>query len=218
MYSFIRNLNISRKYKLVSSYVSRGTILDIGCGTGELLSYFKSRKWETLGIEPDNEARKFASQVNRISVLEESHIKDIDSNSKDVVSMWHVLEHVEELNERIVQIKRIVKDDGVMIFALPNLNSPDAIKYGKFWAGLDVPRHLYHFTEETFSRLMSKHCLKLVESVPMKFDAYYVSMLSEKYRGGSFGKLKAVMEGYRSNRRAKKDNNYSSMIFVVKKV
>ncbi len=218
IYSFVRNLNLQRKYKVVTKYVSRGTIMDIGCGTGELLSFFKSKKWKTIGVEPDMEARKLAEKEHHITVFDEPHIKNIENNSLDVVSMWHVLEHVEDLNERVSDIKRIVKDDGIMVFALPNIKSPDAIKYGKFWAGLDVPRHLYHFSEKTFEQLLTKHGLKLIRSIPMKFDAYYVSMLSEKYKGSGLILLKAFFAGLNSNLKAKKDNNYSSMIFVVKKV
>ena len=218
IYGFIRNLNISRKYNIVSSYVPRGTILDIGCGTGELLAFFKKNGWKTKGVEPNQKARQTAVSTNNVDVLGEDEINQIDLESQDVVSMWHVLEHVEELNTRIAQVKRLTRKNGVMIFALPNLNSPDSKKYGKYWAGLDVPRHLYHFTEDSFSRLMDKHNLKLIKSIPMKFDAYYVSMLSEKYLKNSFGIIRAIFSGFSSNTKAKKNNNYSSMIFVVKKV
>jgi len=218
LYGFVRNMNISNKYNIVSSYVSRGTILDIGCGTGELLAYFKKRGWKTIGVEPNAKARQTAISLNNVDVLPEEELTQLESGSQDVVSMWHVLEHVENLNDRIIDVKRITADNGVMIFALPNLNSPDAKKYGKYWAGLDVPRHLYHFTEESFSRLITKHNLKLAKSIPMKFDSYYVSMLSEKYIKSSFGLIRAFLSGVKSNSKAKKENNYSSMIFVVKKV
>lgn len=218
IYGFIRNLNISRKYNIVSSYVPRGTILDIGCGTGELLAFFKKKGWKTKGVEPNQKARHTAISNNNVDVIGEDEINQIDPESQDVVSMWHVLEHIEELNTRIEQVKGLTSKNGLMIFALPNLNSPDSKKYGKHWAGLDVPRHLYHFTEDSFSRLMDKHNLRLIKSIPMKFDAYYVSMLSEKYLKNSFGIIRAIFSGFSSNTKAKKNNNYSSMIFVVKKV
>ena len=131
--------------------------------------------------------------------------------------MWHVLEHVPDLNKRIEQITSKIADNGTMIFALPNLNSPDSKKYKEYWSALDVPRHLYHFTQDTFEKLISIHNLKLVHAEPMKLDAYYVSMLSEKYLKNNLGIFSAAFSGLISNINAKKNNNYSSMIFVVKK-
>ncbi len=217
IYSRIRSLNIKRKYSLVTTYNSTGKILDIGCGTGELLSYFNTMGWKIMGIEPDENARQFAINTNKIEVGAESQINEITDSSYDVVSMWHVLEHVGDLNRRIEDVKRITKDNGTMFFALPNLNSPDAKKYGRHWSALDVPRHLYHFTQETFETLISKHGLELIHAEPMKFDAYYVSLLSEKYLNKKLPIISAALAGARSNNIAKKDNNYSSMVFVVKK-
>jgi len=104
----------------------------------------------------------------------------------------------------------------LVIIALPNLNSPDAVKYGSHWAGLDVPRHLYHFTEDTFKMLLEANDMELIKSIPMKFDAYYVSLLSETYLKKSQPFVPAFANGLRSNRLARRDNNYSSMIFAVK--
>lgn len=217
IYSSIRSINIKRKFDLVSNYSSKGSILDIGCGTGELLSYFKNENWKTTGIEPNENARNIAISENGIDVLNEDKLSTLPSNSFDVVSMWHVLEHVPDLNKRISEVSNLIKDDGTMIFALPNLNSPDAKKYGKHWSALDVPRHLYHFTQSSFEKLITKHGLKLVHAEPMKFDSYYVSMLSEKYLGNKLYLFSAFINGLKSNLKAKKNNNYSSMIFVVKK-
>ncbi len=216
VYSHIRSLNIQRKYNLVSNYTKTGSILDIGCGTGELLGYFQKKGWETKGIEPDKNAREVAINKNNIDAVDEILIDKIPGSSFDVVSMWHVLEHVLDLNCRIKDVKRITKNNGTMIFALPNLNSPDSKKYGKYWSALDVPRHLYHFTQESFEKLISKHDLELVHAEPMKFDAFYVSMLSEKYLNNKMPLISAALTGLKSNNMAKKKNNYSSMIFVVK--
>jgi 2-polyprenyl-3-methyl-5-hydroxy-6-metoxy-1,4-benzoquinol methylase len=216
IYKIFRNANIRNKFRIVNRYAKEKTILDIGCGTGELLHYFQKMGWKVQGVEPNESARKFAQKNYNIPVLNEDSLAEIDEESFDIISMWHVLEHVPDLNGRMIQLKKLVKKEGILIIALPNLNAPDAIKYGPHWAGLDVPRHLYHFTEDSFRLLLEKHQMELLESIPMKFDAYYVSLLSEKYLKKKLPYLPAFANGFKSNLQARKNNNYSSMIFVVK--
>ncbi len=216
LYSYLRSVNIKKKYKLVTKYNTKESILDIGCGTGELLAYFKKNKWKTTGIEPNETARNFADNVVGIEVYNEDKLNSLDANSFDVITMWHVLEHVPDLNNRLKQINRLAKKDATIFIALPNLQSPDALKYKEYWSALDVPRHLYHFTQSTFKKLIAKHNLKLVHAEPMKFDSYYVSMLSEKYKKNSLYLISAFFNGAISNFKAKNSNNYSSMIYVVK--
>ncbi len=217
VYSFLRFINIKRKYNLISLYCKKGNILDIGSGTGELLSYFNKNGWDTTGIEPNENARKFSKINYNIEVYNENKLDDFGLKSFDVITMWHVLEHVPDLHKRLSQISKIIKDNGTLVFALPNLNSPDSIKYKGYWSALDVPRHLHHFTQQSFEKLISYHNLRLVHAEPMKFDSYYVSMLSEKYMKNKFYYFSAIYNGFISNMKAKKNNNYSSMIFVVKK-
>ncbi len=217
LYSLLRSINIKRKYNLVSSFCKSGKILDIGSGSGELLNYFNTNSWETTGIEPNITARSFSKKEYSLDIYDEDKLDSLQPEYFDVISMWHVLEHVSNLNNRLMQVKRLIKENGTLIFALPNLNSPDANKYQKYWSALDVPRHLYHFTQKTFNKLLEKHDLKLIHAEPMKLDAYYVSMLSEKYKKNRFPLLTAIIGGYLSNFKARKNNNYSSMIFVVQK-
>ncbi|MCF6169719.1 MAG: class I SAM-dependent methyltransferase [Bacteroidales bacterium] len=216
IYKRLRNANIRNKFKLVNSFKQGKKLLDIGCGTGELLSYFKNKGWEVKGIEPNKSARSFAQKSHHLDVIDETGLDKLEPESFDVISMWHVLEHVPDLNGRMMQLNKLLNKEGRIVIALPNLGSPDARKYGAFWAGLDVPRHLYHFTQSTLQLLLKKHEMELVGSFPLKFDAYYVSLLSEKYLKRKVPYFPAFVNGLRSNFNAKKNNNYSSMIFVIK--
>lgn len=218
IYSFFRNVSIKRKYSLISKIKFNGKILDIGCGTGEVLKYFNQKGWETLGIEPAETPRNFAVSEYGLSVFNENHLDKLQTASFDIITMWHVLEHVSDLNERISQVKRILKNDGTLIIAVPNSKSWDARHYKNYWAAWDLPRHLYHFSSVSIANLMSKHSLSIKKIQPLKFDSYYVSMLSEKYQSGKTNYVKSVLNGFRSNFSAKHHSgNYSSLIFQIKK-
>jgi len=216
VYEILRNINLKRKYKHIVKYAEGGKLLDIGSGTGEFINFMSKTSWKVEGIEPNLQARNFAREQYNLTVNDESYIKQLPNNHFDVITMWHVLEHVPNLDERMKELKRMLAPGGTIFIAVPNIHSPDAKKYGKFWAGLDVPRHLHHFSPKSFKTLAQLHNFKLVEMIPMKMDAYYVSMLSEKYMKHSFVYLRAIMSGLFSNIEASGKNNYSSMIFVLK--
>lgn len=216
VYKLLRNQNIKNKYDLVKSFKQGNSILDIGQGTGELLNYFKQKGWDVKGVEPNERAREFATTNYGTEVFDEPMLDKFEANRFDVISLWHVMEHVHDLGKRLKQITRLLDQNGYLFVAVPNIESPDSVKYGEKWAGLDVPRHLSHFTKKSMEYLLNMHDFKLIKMVPMKFDAYYVSLLSEKYLKNKLAILSAFSNGYRSNREAKRENNYSSMIFVAK--
>lgn len=216
LYDMVKKHSLSKKYSLISNYKSGGNILDIGCATGEFLNFFTQKGWETMGIEPAENPRNFAIENYGLDVKPEESLDALKSKSFDVITMWHVLEHVPDLNERIQQIRKLLKPDGLLLVALPNYLSWDAKHYKSFWAGYDVPRHLYHFAQPTVSKLMSKHHFKVIEIVPLKFDAFYVSLLSEKYQSGKMNYPKAFLNGVKSNKQATKyENNYSSLVYLI---
>lgn len=216
IYQLVRNYTINKKFNLINNLGTGKSIIDIGCATGEFLNYFKKNNWKTIGIEPNENARNFAIRNFNLDIKDEDSIKEINNNSFDIITMWHVLEHVPLLNERISEIRRILKNDGYLIVAVPNCNSFDARIYKEFWAAYDVPRHLYHFTQSSVESLFKKHCLAIDKIIPMKFDSFYVSLLSEKYKTGKQNFHKAFFNGIKSNYFGRKnDNNYSSLIFVI---
>ncbi len=113
--------------------------------------------------------------------------------------------------------KELLAADGTLVIALPNSNSWDKNRYREFWAAFDVPRHLYHFTAKTFGEFAARNGFELQKTIPQKLDAYYVSMLSEKYLHGKINYLKALIFGFWSNLQARRrDTGHSSLIFVLK--
>lgn len=217
-YQYVRKYTLLKKLQLVSKYYRTGKILDIGCGTGEFLNTCKLAKWDTTGIEPDVDARNMAISNFGLNVIPESEINSLQDASFDIISMWHVLEHVPRLNERLDDLKRLIKPSGVIIIAVPNCDSFDAKFYRENWAAYDVPRHLYHFTPKDIELLFKNHGLKMFKILPMVFDSFYVSMLSEKIKTGKTKLLRSTWNGFLSNLFALKSGKvYSSQIYLFRK-
>jgi len=219
IYHIVRRRNHKNKYKIVQKYKNNGSILDIGCATGEFLNFFKNCGWNVMGVEPDTDAQNLARTQYSLNVLSESVLNERPKEKFDVITMWHVLEHVHQLSIKIEQIKNYLVDDGIVIIAVPNAASKDADIYRNFWAGYDLPRHLYHFTQKSIHDLFEKNDFVIIETIPMKFDSFYVSVLSEKYKTGNKNIIKAFLNGLKSNIwGTKNNNNFSSLIFVLKKI
>lgn len=220
LYHQVRNYTLKQKFKLVSKHAKNNSLLDIGCGTGDFLGFVHNKGWNVKGLEPDPDAKAIGEKKYGISIDSTSELHNVPQNSYDAISMWHVLEHVYELNKDVAKIKDILKPDGTLFVAVPNCSSADAEKYGKFWAAYDLPIHLYHFRPDNIKQLFAKYDMEVTEILPMKFDSFYVSLLSEKYKSGnkgfSIGALfKGFFSGLSSNMKAK-GNKYSSQIYVIK--
>jgi 2-polyprenyl-3-methyl-5-hydroxy-6-metoxy-1,4-benzoquinol methylase len=214
VYGLVRNYTLGKKVKLISELVAGTNLLDIGAGTGHFLARAKDEGFTVLGLEPDEDARKVAKELNTVDLLPLSELSSLGQERFDAITMWHVLEHVFELNTELESIIGALKKDGVLVIAVPNYTSFDAKYYKEYWAAYDVPRHLYHFAPEVIIKLVENKGLKFEKMLPMKFDSYYVSMLSEKYKGGSL--LNAFRIGLLSNMKAK-NGNYSSQIYIFRK-
>jgi 2-polyprenyl-3-methyl-5-hydroxy-6-metoxy-1,4-benzoquinol methylase len=213
-YQFIKSISLKKKVKLINSFQNaKGSLLDIGAGTGDFLSVAKKNGWQTTGIEPSNKAKAIAISKG-VSFV--NNLSNIQSASFDVITMWHVLEHVPDVEFQIKELKRIIKPNGTIVIAVPNYNSYDAKHYGKFWAAYDVPRHLWHFSKTAIKKLFEQENMKLVKIEPLVFDSFYVSLLSEKYKNGKMNFLKAFLIGFKSNRTAKQTFEYSSHIYIIK--
>lgn len=217
-YGFIRNKTIHSKIKLINKYAKGKKLLDIGCATGIFLDACRKNGYQVEGIEPGEIVRQFATEKFNLNVYDVEYLKSYEPSTFDIITMWHVLEHVDDINERMSIINKILKVDGTALIALPNPSSYDAKYYKEHWAAYDVPRHLYHFSQNAFNTLAQKHSFKVIDILPMQYDSYYISLLSEKYKNGCAPYLKAAYLGLLSNISANKNNlNYSSLIYVIKK-
>lgn len=219
IYQIVRKRAINGKLKILESHADKRSrsILDIGCGTGEFLSACKNEGWKTKGIEPNENARNQAKFNYALDVSGEEEILSL-TGGYGFITMWHVLEHVHNLRERVKQIRTLLENEGIAIIAVPNLTSADAKKYGEFWAAYDVPRHLYHFSPERIKNLFQTEGMEHIQSLPMVYDSYYVSMLSEKYRNGKNNLFGAFVSGFGSNSKAGKNAElYSSVIYIFRK-
>ena len=217
-YHFVRNIALKKKLKLIDSFKTDAKeLLDIGCGTGDFLSIAKNANWNVTGIEPNEQARKIANSKTNNSVYNNMQLHQLKENSFDVITLWHVLEHLPNLEMHVYRLERLLKPNGKIVVAVPNYKSYDAAYYKSFWAAYDVPRHLWHFTKESIKILFSRYDMKVEKILPMKFDAFYVSLLSEKYKTGKINYLRGFWIGMKSNLKALRSGEYSSLIYVIKK-
>lgn len=211
LYLNVRKITLKQKHEMLESITNQKTILDYGCGTGSLISYLQTKGWQVKGYEPDANARKIAQTTYKVYDKPESI-----NESFDVITLWHVLEHTTEPNETLSLLSKLLKPKGKLVIAVPNHKSYDADFYKQYWAAYDVPRHLWHFNREAMERLLQLHDFVIQKIEPMKFDAYYVSLLSEANKNNSFLKfLKGFIRGFRSNLKAQKTGEYSSLIYIA---
>ncbi len=213
-YHFVKGIALKKKLNLINSLQkTKGAILDVGAGTGEFLLVAQLNGWQTIGVEPSDKAKQIARNKG-VSFVDT--LAQLEDHSFDVITMWHVLEHVPDLNHQIKELKRLLKPTGSLIIAVPNFKSFDAQYYGKYWAAYDVPIHFWHFSKTAIQKLFQKEQMELVKILPMKFDSFYVSLLSEKYKTGRMNFAKAFFVGLWSNIKGKSDLEYSSHIYVLK--
>jgi len=214
VYQLVKNHTLKKKLKLINSFkTEEKTILDVGAGTGDFLKVCKTGGWKITGIEPSDKAREYAESKN---IVLYENLNQVENNQFDVITLWHVLEHIPNLVEYIKQLKKLLKPNGVLIIAVPNHKSFDAKHYKEFWAAYDVPRHLWHFSKTAISKLFSLVDMNVEKMLPMKFDSYYVSLLSEKYKTKKSRPFNAFFIGLQSNLKAKRNGEYSSLIYIIK--
>lgn len=215
VYQLIKNRAIKKKVERINKlHPKKGTLLDIGAGTGDFLAKAKAKGWEVSGTEPNAKALAIAEEKG---IFLNPGIQDPKPQSYDVITLWHVLEHIPDTEKQLSLLKFLLNPGGTLIIAIPNYKSFDADYYGAHWAAYDVPRHLWHFSKTSITKLCSDNDLEVVRILPMYFDAFYVSLLSEKYKTGKMKLWKAFRTGFLSNYKAFfKTGEYSSLIYIIK--
>lgn len=217
IYHWVRCLMLRRKARLVEneSQLKTGCLLDIGTGTGYFPHVMQQRGWKVSAIEKSAQAREFGQTHFGLDVKAESELAHLPNGEYDAITLWHVMEHLEHLDETWKELSRLLKSKGVVVIAVPNCGSYDARIYGNQWAAYDVPRHLWHFTPQSMQALGKKHGFELTAYYPMPFDAYYVSMLSEKDMGHSCSLIKGMWNGLKAQCHAMGHKELSSSIIYI---
>ena len=215
IYQFVKNFTLQKKLDLINSFGSENnTILDVGAGTGDFLKTCLQNNWNVFGTEPNQQAREVAKEKG---IVLHNNLGVYSNKKFDIITLWHVLEHVENLSEFISQLDNLLSENGKLIVAVPNYKSDDANYYKEFWAAFDVPRHLWHFSQQSISKIFKAENFVVEKTLPMKFDSFYVSILSEKYKTGKMNLINGFWRGFVSNWKARSTSEYSSLIYILKK-
>jgi 2-polyprenyl-3-methyl-5-hydroxy-6-metoxy-1,4-benzoquinol methylase len=215
LYKIARIFTLRKKLKLVERLSNGKRLLDVGCGTGHFIDYCQQHDWQISGVEPNETARKQAENKTSIEISPE--LNDVVGGTFDVITLWHVLEHLPSLEQTMNKLKSLLAPNGILIIAVPNYQAYEESIFKENWAAYDVPRHLYHFNQKAVITLADKYGLKVVRTSPMKLDSYYISLLSNKNKTGSNKYIKSFITGLLSNVYAYKSGNYSSLIYQLEK-
>lgn len=217
IYKFAQSFNLNYKRNILSNVTfEKAKVLDYGCGAGEFLKHIENDV-ETFGFEPNSDARNFAKQKTTKTIFIEN-LNELQNESLDVITLWHVFEHIENQTEILSLFRQKLKPNGSLIIAVPNCTSFDAKYYKEFWAAYDVPRHLFHFSKNGMKKLFNTENWKLEKIKPLLLDSYYISILSEKYKKNPLFFIFGGILGAISNIKASKTGEFSSLIYIIRKI
>ena len=217
IYESVKKVNLKRKVNMATDGLQVGKMLEIGCGVGDFIQEMEQHGWNCTGIEPSNDAKAIAEKRVKAKLYDPQEIGTLPDESFDLVTMWHVLEHVDNLKEEIGHLQRLLKKGGRLVLALPNFKSHDAQYYKEYWAAYDVPRHLNHFCRASINNIFKNTELKQRKTDKLVWDAYYISYMSEKYENHTLPLLKGVWRGFVSNNKARKSGEWSSLVYVLER-
>lgn len=216
IYKLLQTFNLSYKKNLLIEYAGKNKkVLDYGCGAGEFIKYIE-KDFKSYGYEPNEIARNYAkAKTNNTKLLDNLHA--IPDHYFDIITLWHVFEHIENQDEILNLLQQKLNKQGLLIIAVPNHTSFDAIKYKSYWAAYDVPRHLFHFSKQGMLDFLNRKNWKIKKVKPLLLDSFYISILSEKYKKSRTFWLRGLVYGMISNIKALKTGEFSSLIYIVEK-
>lgn len=217
LYESVKKINLKHKYNLATQGLNVGKMLDIGCGVGDFLHTAEEHGWTCTGVEPSEDAKAIAKTKTKANIINSEDMEKIPDATFDLITMWHVLEHVDDLKWQIEQLHRLTKTKGRIVIAVPNYKSYDAQYYKELWAAYDVPRHLSHFNKNVLTKIFKSKNLELVQTDKLIWDAYYISYMSEQYKQHKFPLLKGTFRGCISNCKARHTKEWSSMVYIFEK-
>lgn len=220
VYHIVRRIMLQKKARKVEilTGLKNGRLLDYGAGTGHFARLMETRGWSVTAIEKNGKARELALKEFGFEMLPVEALSTIKDKELDVVTMWHVMEHIQEPDRMWDELHRILGDKGIAIIAVPNSASYDALKYKEHWAAYDVPRHLWHFTSSTIAQWGEKHGFVLDGQYTMPFDGFYISMLSEQYKGSRLHTIRGFWNGFKGwLLQCRRSSASSSIIYVFGK-
>ena len=217
IYESVKKVNLKRKVSMATAGLQVGKMLEIGCGVGDFIQEMEEKGWDCTGIEPSKDAKTIAEKRVNARLYDPEEISTLPDESFDLITMWHVLEHVDDLKDEIQQLQKLLKKGGRLVLALPNFKSHDAQYYKEYWAAYDVPRHLNHFCRETIHKIFTKNGFVLKKTDKLIWDAYYISYMSEKYENHKLPLMKGLFRGWISNCKARKSGEWSSLVYVLER-
>jgi len=132
-------------------------LLDVGCGSGTLLALLKQRGFDVTGVDTSEEASRIAATENGVRVI----VGSLDeatfaAKSFELVTLFHVLEHVTNPREVLASVHRILTTDGVIVLQVPNIDSWQFRWFGAQWYGLDIPRHVIDYSHSAIVRVVEE--------------------------------------------------------------
>ena len=218
LYELVKSFNVKNKFNMATKGKTIGKLLDIGCGVGDFIHTAEQKGWDCVGVEPSDEAKNIAKSRTKGNIIDSEKLEQIQDQNFDVITMWHVLEHVDDIKWQVNQLQRLIKDDGRIVIAVPNYKSYDSEFYQQHWAAYDVPRHLNHFDKMIIAKMFKSKELKLINTEKLVWDAYYISYISEQYMQHSLALMRGVWRGLISNCKARQTGEWSSMVYIFEKI
>ncbi|MBC8257126.1 MAG: class I SAM-dependent methyltransferase [Candidatus Marinimicrobia bacterium] len=176
LYKLVQSVALRFKFRRISSFHKSGKILDVGGGNGEFAAFMALQGWKVVLQDKISKIDNLRDRENIIAVQNLEKIKK--DECFNVITLWHSLEHIHNIEELYSQINRLLKPDGILLIAIPNINAPEKPFFNNKWAPFDAPRHLYHFQLNTLNELCNRYKFEIVRKFSLFQDTPYNILLS----------------------------------------